>query len=103
MAASYLGVRVCRVGESYKIGDKARRSYDWSADDGETLLPGTSTISLGSYHYDTPQELTARIRDAIAGHDYGKGDVVIIAGNDEIQGEDAGESIIISGVVIGIL
>lgn len=104
---NYLGIRGTCQDENYKIGDYARNSLDWDAENdcsSENALDGTSTIAIDNSWLEDADDLITRIEDRIIdlacyhGHQ-----VVLLGGNRGTDGTDDGEIVIGNAKVLAII
>ena len=104
---NYLGIRGTCQDEDYKIGDYARNSYDWDAENdcsSDEQLDGTSTIQIDTAWLDDADDLISRIEDSIADVDCYHGHQVVLLGGDYgTPGTDGGEVVIGNARVMAIL
>lgn len=104
---NYLGIRGTCQDEDYKIGDYARNSYDWDAENdcsSNDQLEGTSTIQIDNTWLEGIDDLINRIENSITDVDcYHGQQIVVLGGNYCSQGTDEGEIIIRGAKVLAII
>lgn len=100
-----LGLRATRPDEHYRIGDRARNSYDWdyeadcSSDD---ELDGTCAVEID--WVDTADELIAEIERTLQTVEQYHGvHVVLLGGDNSSYGTDPGEIVISNARVLAII
>lgn len=104
---NYIGVRVVRNNEVYTIGETVKNSMDWDFENdcsSDEELNGASAIEVVDVDFDNI-ETTKNAIDEVAKlvRGYGKGQMVIIASDDVDYGDDPGEIVMSSAVVVGLI
>jgi hypothetical protein len=97
---NYYGIRTLRSDEEYKVGDYCRRSYDWDYENdcsSEEQLNGTCCTEVEINDIDDMNNID------ISNHRYGKGTIVLIAGDEMERGTDSCELIIRNAIVVKII
>ena len=103
-----LGLRSLCPDEQYKIGDLARNSYDWDAENdcsSDEELDGTSVILLDNSWLEGPEDLIERINDMLPTmKQYYRGKhIVLLGGWRGAHGTDEGEGVIVNAKVLAVL
>ena len=103
-----IGLRSLADDENYNIGDYARKSLDWDAENdcsSDSELNGTCAIAVNDMWLDGPEDLIARIEETVPEMEtYYRGKrIVLLCGTDYEQGTDPGEHIIINAKVLAII
>lgn len=102
-----LGLRAIRPDEKYQVGDYARNSYDWDAENdcsSEEELNGTCSISFDVSWLEGAADLINRIEETISEvrKYYGDG-IVLLGGWASSDGTDSGEQVIENAKVLAVL
>ena len=103
-----LGLRSTCPDEKYKVGSRARNSYDWDMENdcsSDEELNGTSAIMLDSAWLEDAEDLIARIKDALpdVGKYNGGKNIVLLGGWREAQGTDEGERVIEDAKILAVI
>jgi hypothetical protein len=105
---SVLGLRGICPDEHYEIGDYARNSYDWDAENdcsSSEELNGTSTVAIDVSWLDDAADLIERIEntiDDVAPYNGGE-HIVLLGGRNSSHGTDGGEQVIVNAKVLAII
>ena len=102
-----LGLRATRPDEQYNMGDTARNSYDWDAENdtsSDNELNGASAILLDNSFLEGNDDLCKRIENTLPElTQYHGKQIILLGGWKESQGTDALEGVIESPRVLAII
>ena len=102
-----LGLRGTRPDENYKVGDSARNSYDWDAENDcstDEELNGTCSVSIDVSWLEGAEDLIKRIENTLEDvEQYHGKNVVLLGGWSGSLGTDGGELVIENAKVLAII
>jgi hypothetical protein len=105
---NYLGLRSICEDENYTVGNTARNSLDWDAENdcsSSEELSGTSAIFLNASWLEDAEDLITRIENTLPEMSQYNGGrhIVLLGGWGASQGTDEGERVIVSAEVLAIV
>jgi hypothetical protein len=105
---NYLGLRSLCSDENYQVGDYARNSLDWDAENdcsSDEELDGVSTVAIDISWLDGAEDLIDRIAGLLPDMEsYNGGErVVLLGGWNASRGTDGGELVIANAKVLAIV
>ena len=103
-----IDLRSACADEQYEVGDTARNSYDWDAENdcsSDDELNGTSAVMIDNSWLEGADDLIARIEETIPDMKsyHGGKHIVLLGGWSESQGTDDGERVIENAKVLAII